>query len=78
MKKVNYRSIFFVFVAALSLSCYLFLHSVQNELKAEAVVETEFIEVEESESASEVFMPDVELVKKVLEVSKAILHPFSK
>jgi len=75
MKKVNYRSIFMVLLVAASLASYTFLSSVQTNILKETKAEIESVEVKEP--SSKLFMPDVELMKKVLEISKAVFHPFS-
>lgn len=76
MKKVNIRSVFMALIMVASLASYIFLSSIQTDLLEETAIELESVQVEES--ASEIFMPDVELVKKAIEVGKAVFHPFAE
>ncbi|MFT4760388.1 MAG: hypothetical protein ACI9XO_001004 [Paraglaciecola sp.] len=73
MKKFNYRSVFMAFLIVASLASYAFLSSVEVEYKKETAIE--LTDVKDSKTG--VFMPDVELVKKVVAIGKAVLHPFA-
>lgn len=74
MKKFNYRSVLMAFLIIASVASYTFLSSVEVEFEEEAAIE--LMEVEDTNS--EIFMPDIELVKKVVSIGKAVLHPFAK
>ena len=74
MKKFNYRSVFMAFLIIASVASYTFLSSVEVENVEETAVEL----METEETKAEVFMPDVELMKKVFAIGKAVLHPFAE
>jgi hypothetical protein len=74
MKKFNYRSVLMAFLIIASVASYVFLSSVEVEFEEETAIE--LMEVEDTNS--EVFMPDVELVKKVVAIGKTVLHPFAE
>lgn len=61
------------FLIVASLASYAFLSSVEVEYKKETAIE--LTDVKDSKTG--VFMPDVELVKKVVAIGKAVLHPFA-
>lgn len=72
MKKVNLRSIMMAFVVIASLSSYVFLSTVSVDTIDQASIEANDYESQDNET--EVLMPDVELVKKVVQVGKALFN----
>ena len=72
MKKVNLRSIMMAFVVIASLSSYVFLSTVSVDHIDQASIEASDYESQDNET--EVLMPDVELVKKVVQVGKALFN----
>ena len=76
MKKVNYRSIIMAVLMVASLSSYIYLTSVKFSNKADIGIEFKIDDAKEKEA--EIYMPDVELVKKIFSIGKAVMHPFSK
>ena len=67
MKKVNFRSALIALLVITSLSSYLYLQSI--EIEESEVQATEIYKSEEEQAA----FPEIELVKKVLEISKTII-----
>lgn len=75
MKKVNFRSVFMVLLIVGSLASYIFLNSVKIDNLEETTTELNSVEVDNTDA--KLYMPDVELVKKVVAIGKAVMHPFS-
>ena len=67
MKKVNFRFLFTSLLVAVSFSSYVFLQTVEV-----IEIEQQTTEIYEEDHSEAVF-PDVELVKKVIEVGKMII-----
>ncbi len=77
MKKISTRSIILTLLIAASLGAYLYLqhasiHISPDQDSREMVQET-MIEEETGTSASEIILPDVQLLKKVVETGKRFI-----
>jgi len=75
MKKVNFRSVFMALLMAGSFASYVFLSTVDVDNLEEAAIELNGVEATDTDA--KIYMPDVELVKKVAAIGKAVMHPFS-
>jgi hypothetical protein len=72
MKNLNARTVLIILLVIASLSSYIFLQTESSKITTEHIESVE----PEIEEQSKIFLPDVELVKKVIHVSRTILHPF--
>ncbi|MCB0520841.1 MAG: hypothetical protein H6577_21335 [Lewinellaceae bacterium] len=75
MKKNNLRSITWAFLIAASLSSYIYLHveSVKNYGTCPSAIHLEDENFDGSQQDSKVFLPDIALVKKILNITKIVL-----
>ena len=76
MKKVNFRSFLMTFLIVTSFASYIFLNVVHFKNVEATALQSKNIKTENEEVR--VFMPDVELVKKIVTITKAVLHPFAE
>lgn len=74
MKKLNVRQFCLALLMTASLSSYLYLHNAALETPPDDIVEEQIIE----DAAPTMYLPDVALAKKFIEVSKVLLHPFKE
>lgn len=72
MKKFNARSIFFVLLIATSFFSYVYINSVS--IGGDVSENTEEVQAEPKEDeAQEILLPDVRLLKKMVETGKRFL-----
>ncbi len=75
MKKSHLRSITWIFLLAMSLSSYAYLKSVPVEQYQEYATEnTIALEDQDEREENKILLPDVALVKKIIDVTKIIFH----
>lgn len=75
MKKSHLRSISWIFLLGISLSSYIYLKNVPTEQYQEyLIVESENEMVGYDVEENKVLLPDVALVKKIIDLTKIILH----
>lgn len=72
MKRINTRTVLVILLACASISSYIFLTSVSRQAE-EASVELEQVDAESTDQ-TELLMPDVQMVKKLLEASRRIME----
>ena len=70
MKKFNFRSILLVFAIFASVASYAFINTRQVPTKIKGNVATE---LPKDESREDVLLPEVQLVKKILQKGREIL-----
>jgi hypothetical protein len=74
MRKINLRSILWGTLSVASFSAYVYLSGVRCEMhSAEPRQAINQEEVDESQQDSKVFLPDVALVKTILNLTKIVL-----
>ena len=74
MKKISTRSIFTILLIAASLGAYLYLQHVSIHISpGQNYQETVVVEEENESSTSEIILPDVQLLKKVVETGKRFI-----
>lgn len=71
MKKLNTRSTLFILLVVASLASYIFLNTVTIEYTEEA--QTNELELEEEEVQQNIILPDVQLLKKMIDTGKRFL-----
>jgi len=71
MKNLNTRTVLLTLLVIASLSSYIFLQTESSKVTSDNIEEIEM----DNKDQSHIYLPDVELVKKVIQVSKALLHP---
>lgn len=69
MKKLNLRLIIFTFLATASIVSYTYLNQMSTQ---EPETLPLFQPAEEEVPESEIFMPDVEMIKKVIDAGKRL------
>ena len=74
MKNLNARTVLLSLLIIASLSSYIFLQTESVKIVSENI---EIIEAEKTEK-SQIYLPDVEMVKKVIQLTKTFLHPFQE
>ncbi|MFK8104586.1 MAG: hypothetical protein AB8G15_18825 [Saprospiraceae bacterium] len=73
MKKSNLQAALVGFLLVASCCCYIFLNTVTVTPVSLDSNNTEYQEGEELKSSGDILMPDIELIKKVLSRSTALL-----
>ncbi|MEM1217373.1 MAG: hypothetical protein AAGH79_00600 [Bacteroidota bacterium] len=72
MRRINTRTILVALLALASICSYAYLSSMSSQVEASSL-EVEATEAESTDQA-ELLMPDVHMVKKVLELGKRIVE----
>lgn len=73
MKKSKLRSVVWTLLVAFSLASYVYMKNLPAEVYEDVAVEEISIEQNEMEE-SKIILPDIALVKKVIDFSKVIFH----
>lgn len=73
MKKLNLQTTLMGLLLVASCCCYIFLNTVTITPNGIQSNEVEYKEGKEMKTSSDIIMPDIELVKKVLSRSTALL-----
>ena len=74
MKNLNTRSVLLGFLIFASLCSYVFLQSESSKIASETIEVTE----EQEQEQNQIYLPDVEMVKKAVQSSKTLLQPFTQ
>lgn len=74
MKRLNIRSIIWTLLIGASLASYIYLNSKSTNYEQSFSQQNDKLEAEEErEASSAIFLPDVALVKKILNITKIVL-----
>lgn len=71
MKKLNTRSTLFLLLIVASLVSYIYLNTITVEYKADNT--TKELELEDADAQQNIILPDVLLIKKVVDAGKRLI-----